>query len=878
MQRVCQTSSQSGYPIFAHVLKSCAAALHFNFGRVLHSVVIKQGRSSCLLILKSLLNMYAKCELLDDCRKLFDEIDGRDTVTWNIILSGFAGTRNHDVKVMGLFSLLRCSQDPKPSPVTLAIVLPVFTRLGCLGSGKSIHAYAVKSGMESQTLVGNALVSTYAKCGVVLDASAVFYGIADKDVVSYNAIIAGFAENKLVDKAFELFVKMIEELVIPNYATIANMLPVCAALESTFGVKKGKEIHSYVLRRTELEEETTVTNALLSFYLRNGKMSEAQSIFRKMKSRDLVSWNSMIAGYAANGEWIKALKIFHEFVRLGCILDSVTLISILPACTELCCIQVGKEIHAYAIRHLSFCEDTSVGNALIRFYAKCGYIENAIQTFLLIPQKDLISWNTLLDAFGENLLESRFAEFLYWMHGDEVKPDAVTVLIIVKFYAILSKISNIKQAHGYSLRSGVLLAQVEPTLGNTMIDAYAKCGNMEYASKLFENFSDKRNVVTCNSMISGYLANGSYDDANMLFRKMSQRDLTSWNLLVRGYAVNECPSEALNLFHELHCHHIKPDSMTMVSILLVCGQMASIHLLRQCHGHVVRACSDDVHLKAALLDVYSKCGSLNSAHKLYMSTSQKDLVIFTAMIGAYAMHGMGDKAIEVFGHMLRCNVKPDHVVMTAVLSACCHAGLINEGLIIFNSIDKLHHMTPGMEQYACMVDLLARGGRIEEAFSFLNQMPVAANADMWGTLLHSCKTHHNVDMGHVVADHILKDETTDIGNFVILSNLFAEDAKWEGVVEMRKLMKMRYLKKPAGCSWIEVGRFNLLEIDTSSRTGGHVSPEKPTNTYPEKPIIKQVYITRNFKTDGTILTGPSGDREELNPREVEVRNKGSGNG
>ncbi|XP_075506408.1 putative pentatricopeptide repeat-containing protein At5g08490 [Primulina tabacum] len=806
VQRVCQTGSNSNYLIFADVLKSCAAALHFNLGKILHCLVIKQGHSSCLFILKALLNMYAKCEVLDDCRNLFDEIDVRDTVTWNIILSGFAGTRNHDDKVMKLFSLLRGSHNSKPSPVTLAIILPVYTRLGCLDSGRSIHAYAVKSGLESQTLVGNALVSMYAKCGVVLDASSVFCGIADKDVVSYNAIIAGFAEIKLVDRAFELFCKMIEELVIPNYATFANILPVCAALRSTVGFKKGKEIHSYVLRRTELEKETTVTNALLSFYLRIGKIREAQNIFRRMKFRDLVSWNSMIAGHAGNGEWLKSLEIFHEFVRLGSILDSITLISILPACAELCHIQVGKEIHGYVFRHLSLCEETSVGNALVRFYAKCGYIEIAIRTFLFIPQKDLISWNTMLDAFGENLLETQFAELLYRMLVEEVKPDAVTILTIVKFYGILSNISNIKQAHGYSLRSGVLLAQVEPTLVNSFLDAYSKCENMEYASKLFENFLQKRNLITCNSMISGYLANGSYDDGSMLFRRMSQRDLNSWNILVRGYALNECPSEALNLFHELHCLDIKPDSMTIMSILVVCGQMASIHLLRQCHGHVVRTCFDDVHLKAAFLDVYSKCGSLNSAHKLYMSTSQKDLVMFTAMIGAYAMHGMGDKAIGVFGHMLQCNVKPDHVVMTAVLSACRHAGLINEGLIIFNSIDKVHHMTPSMEQYACMVDLLARGGRIKEALSFLNQMPVAANANIWGTLLGSCKTHHDVDMGHVVADHILKNETTDIGNFVILSNLFAADAKWEGVVEMRKLMKIRDLKKPAGCSWIEVGR------------------------------------------------------------------------
>lgn len=234
--------------------------------------------------------------------------------------------------------------------------------------------------------------------------------------------------------------------------------------------------------------------------------------------------------------------------------------------------------------------------------------------------------------------------------------------------------------------------------------------------------------------------------------------------------------------------------------------MASVHLLRQCHGYIIRACFEDAHLTAALLDVYSKCGSIKNAYKIYQSTPQKDLVVFTAMVGGFAMHGMSKEAIWVFDFMLECGIKPDHVVITAVLSACRHAGLIHEGLLIFNSIDKVHHMKPSMEQYACVVDLLGRGGQIKEALSLLKNMPIASNATLWGTLLGACRTHHDVDMGHAVADHLLRIETADIGNYVVLSNLYAADARWDGVLEMRRLMKMRDLKKPAGCSWIEVGR------------------------------------------------------------------------
>ncbi|KAL6502289.1 hypothetical protein OROHE_024717 [Orobanche hederae] len=799
-------SYKSSYQMFADVFKSCATALNTDLGKSLHSHVIKLGHSSCCFIAKALLNMYAKCRALEDCHKLFGEIRDHDTITWNILLSGFAGSRSHDHKVMGLFNMFHAAGDPKPSAISLAIVLPVCTRLGTQDAGKSMHAYAVKSGMESQTLVGNALMSMYAKCGLVLDASAIFYGITDKDVVSYNAAIAGLAENKLVENAFELFCEMIKGQVMPNYATIANILPICVALGSTVDQILGKEIHCYVLRRTELENEVIVINALLSFYFRTGRIREAQSLFGRMKLRDLVSWNSVIAGCASNGQWLKALEIFSDLVDKMIELDSVTVISILPVCAQLPNLKMGMEIHGYVLRHNILHEDASVGNALISLYSKCCCLEAAFRMFLLVPRKDLISWNTMLDTFGMNLLENQFVDLLHWMFVAGIEPDAVTILTVVQFSASLSRIKNVKEAHGFSLRSSILLSDSEPTLGNAMLDAYAKCGSMVYASKMFENLSGKRNVVTCSSMISGYFTHGLHYDANTIFQRMSERDLTTWNLMVRGYAQNECPNEALTLFQELHYHGMRPNAMTIMSVLPVCGQMASVDLLKQCHGYIVRACFEDTHLKAALLDVYSKCGSIHSAYKLYQSTPQKDLVVFTAMIGGFAMHGMGNEAIGVFDYMIECGIQPDHVVVTAILSACRHAGLINEGLMIFHSIYQVHNLEPSMEQYACVVDLLGRGGRIKEAYSFLSRMPIAANGNVWGTLLGACKTHHDVDIGRVVADHLLKIETSDIGNYVVLSNLYAADARWDGVLEMRRLMKSRDLKKPAGCSWIEIGK------------------------------------------------------------------------
>lgn len=713
---------------------------------------------------------------------------------------------------MKLFYKMHTAEDPKPTSVTLAIILPVCARARALGAGMSLHSYAIKNGLESDTLVGNSLVSMYAKSGLICDdANAVFRMIAEKDVVSWNAMIAGFAENKFTGEAFKLFCWMLKESAVPNYATIANILPVCAGLEENAAHRFGKEIHCYILHRPELMDNISATNALMSFYLRTRQMNKGEYLFARMKSRDLVSWNSVIAGYSSNGESLKALELFHDFMSVAALRpDHVTLLSILPACSHLCNLKVGKQIHGYLVRHPGLIEDTAVGNALISCYAKCNDVKSAYRIFSLISKRDLISWNSMLDAFAESGQENEFVNMLKFMFKEEITPDSITIISTVQICATLSRVDKVKEAHAYSIKSHILLGNTELKLMNALIDAYGKCGNLLYASSMFKSLSEDRNVITCNSMISGYVNCGSHDNAHMIFKTMSEKDLTTWNLMVRVYAENDHHSEALSLFLELQSSGLKPDALTIMSILPVCSQIASIHFLKQCHGYVVRACFDDAHLLGTLVDIYSKCGSIDSAYNIYKSAS-KDLVMFTAMVGGYAMHGMGFEALGVYYNMLELGIEPDHVIITTILSACSHAGLLNEGLKIYDSIEELHRIEPTMEQYGCVVDLLARAGRVNDAYSFVTSMPVEANANIWGTLLGACRNHHEVEIGCDVADRLFAMEANNIGNYVVMSNLYAANARWDGVVETRKLMKTRELKKSAGSSWIEVeGRNNVF--------------------------------------------------------------------
>lgn len=811
------------HEVLAAILKSCTALSAIKLGKALHGYTVKQGHLACHSVSKGLLNMYAKCGMLDDCWKLFGQIGDSDPVIWNIVLSGLSGFRTCDAEVMRLYNAMQISGKAQPSSITIATVLPVCARLLDIDAGKSVHSYVIKSGMDTDTLVGNALVSMYAKCRLVCnDAFAVFKNISHKDIVSWNAIIAGFSENKLMSDAFKLFRWMLKGPIEPNYATIANILPVCASLDKNVPYCFGKEIHSYVQRRPELITDVFVRNALVSFYLRVGWMEEAESLFRSTISRDLVSWNAIIAGYASNGEWLKALDLFHELLSVENIEpDSVTFVSLLPACAVLKYLQVGKEIHGYILRHPHLHGDTTVGNALVSFYAKCNFLGAAFQTFLMISARDLISWNSMLDAFVESGYDAEFLSLLKWMFGEGIRPDSITMLTIIHFCASLLRVEKVKETHGYSIKAGFLQGDAEPTVGNALLDAYAKSGSIEYALKIFQSLSEKRNLVTCNSMIAGYVDCRSHDDAYKIFHGMSETDLTTWNLMVRVYAENDCSGEALNLFQELQARGMRPDALTIMSFLPVCSQMASVHLLKQCHGYAVRVGFEDARLKGALLDVYAKCGTINSAYKLFHSSTHKDLVMFTAMVCGYAMHGMGEEALMVFSYMLELGVKPDHVIITAVLSACSHSGLVNEGLKIFYLIEEVYGFKPTMEQYACVVDLLARGGRVNDAYSFVARMPIEANANVWGTLLGACRIHHEVELGRLVAERLFEIEATNIGNYVVMSNLYAADAKWDGVREVRKLMRTRDLKKPAGCSWIEVERRKNIFV-----AGDHTHPQR----------------------------------------------------
>lgn len=796
----------------AAAAKSCGALLAAPLGRSLHGFLTRAALSSSPAVAKGLTDMYFRLGLLHDSLQMFSLISPRDAAAWNILLSGHSRL-GLLAEVTTLFFSMHAAGG-EPNSITVAVVLPVCAKLGELAGGRAVHGYVVKKGLAAETLAGNALVSMYARCGLVADdAAGAFREIAVKDVVSWNSMIAGSVEGGLVGAAFVLFRQMVASGFEPNGATLVTVLPVCASLER--GRLWGRELHARVVRSGMEEEVTSVCNAVMAFYARIGDSPAMELVFRRMKksSVDLVSWNTAIGGCAMNGRFARALELFHELLSspAGLEPDAATLVTVLPACAQLGDVAEGRKIHRLLLgAHGRLYQETSVGNALLSFYGRCGLLADAARVFSQIHDRDLVSWNAMLACYAGAGDEGGLLAALHGMRRAGFWPDSVTILTLLQGCSAGAAGRRVRELHGFSIRVGFI---DRPAVGNAVADVYSRCGPSEYAVRACRNHPG-RSVISGRTMISVFMKHGSVEDAQMIFGEEEDRgggeeDIQSWNLMIQGYAQNGLPHRAIATFLELHRRPMKPDAVTVMSVLPACARLASIQLVRQCHGYAARALlsDNDAHLEGALLDAYCKCGCVQVAQKIFQRSSGKDLVSYTAMAGGYAMSGMAVEALAVFREMLESGIRPDHVTVTALLSACSHGGLLREGLELFLlATGEVLPGEPTMEHYSCVVDLFARAGRLREAYEFIRGLPREANASVWGTLLGACRIHGEVEIGRLAADRLFAVERENVGNYVVMSNIYAAEERWEAVERVRGLVTARELRKPPGCSWIEVGK------------------------------------------------------------------------
>ncbi|KAL2900455.1 hypothetical protein RDABS01_025537 [Bienertia sinuspersici] len=434
--------------VFPAILKAAADLQDLNFGKQIHAHVVKFGYgSNSSTVDNTLVNMYGKCGDIRDVRNVFDNMSERDQVSWNSIISALC--RHDELEdALGAFLLMQ-AENVEPSSFNLVSIVSVCGDLGVNGLrlGKQVHAYSLRKGDVTAYII-NALMSMYAKLGKLDYAQSLLYSYKDRDMVSWNTIISSFSHNDRFVEALRFLKFMVNEGVMPDGVTVASVLPACSHLEL---LNLGKEIHAYVIRNNELSKNSFVASALVDMYCNCKKITSGVQVFVNTKVKKIAIWNAMLAGYALNGCFDEALKLFIEMLELRemqrCDVNenqngrrkphkanSITLMAILPGCASLSALAKGKEIHAYAIKN-NLALDVAVGSALVDMYGKCGCLTLSKRVFDHMPKKNVITWNVLIMAYGmHGQGEEAFSLFKKLVaevsQGSEVKPNKVTFIAV----------------------------------------------------------------------------------------------------------------------------------------------------------------------------------------------------------------------------------------------------------------------------------------------------------------------------------------------------------------------------------------------------------------------------------------------------------------
>lgn len=630
--------------------------------------------------------------------------------------------------------------------------------------GLHLHSVASKTMTHLSVKIGNAFLSMFVRFGDLGHAWYVFGKMCERDLFSWNVLIGGYAKAGFFDEALSLYQRMFwVGGVKPDVYTFPCVLRTCGGVPD---LKRGKEVHVHVLR-FGFEADVDVVNALITMYVKCADLVSARLVFDGMPRRDRISWNAMISGYFENEEYVEGLKLFNMMREVLIDPDFMTMSSVISASELLGDERLGREVHGYVMK-MGFCDEVSVCNSLIEMYSSFGNWGEGEQIFSRMEFKDVVSWTTMISGYEDNMLPDKAVETYKMMETEGIMPDEITVASVVSACASLGKLDLGIKLHKLANRTGFISYVI---VANTLIDMYSKCKCINKALEVFHRIPVK-NVISWTSIILGLRLNNRCFDALIFFRQMK-----------------------LNL---------RPNAVTLVSVLSACARIGALMCGKEIHAHALRTgVGFDGFLPNAVLDMYVRCGRMELAWSQFNS-NKRDVSAWNILLTGFAEQGQGAVAVEFFCRMIDSKVSPDDITFIALLCACSRSGMVTEGIEYFNSMKQLYSVTPNLKHYACIVDLLGRVGKLDEAHEFIQKMPMKPDAAIWGALLNACRIHQWVELGELAAERIFETETKHVGYYILLCNLYADSGKWDEVAKVRKMMRDEGLTVDPGCSWVEV--------------------------------------------------------------------------
>lgn len=556
---------------------------------------------------------------------------------------------------------------------------------------------------------------------------------------------------------------------------------------------KLSQIHRFQISKLISSSYSTQTHFQKPIYKPNQNQIPISQLY---KDRNLIGKIEILCQQKRFREAVQVLDHVHS--------PSPAIYSdLIQFCSQQKALKEGKKVHAH-IKNSGFIPEIFILNRILDMYCKCGSLDEAQKMFDEMPERDLCSWNILISGYSKmgRVKEARhvfdsmpgrdnfswtamISGYVRHEHPNEAlelyrvmqrhekyKCNKFTVSSALTASASLQSLNFGKEIHGHIMRIGL---DLDAVVWSSLCDMYGKCG--------------------------------SIDEARYVFDKTKDRDVVSWTGMIDRYFEDRKWEEGFALFSEFLKSGIRPNEFTFSSVLNACANQTKEDVGKQVHGYMTRVGYDPFSFAASgLVHMYSKCGNVEKAKRVFTGILKPDLVSWTSLINGYAQYGEPHEALKLFESLLKSGNKPDQVTFVGVLSACTHAGLVDKGLEYFHSIKKDHGIAHTIDHYACVIDLLSRSGKFKEVEALISEMPMKPDKFLWASLLGGCRIHGNLELAERAAKALFEIEPENAATYVTLANIYARAGKWSEVAKIRKKMDDQGVVKEPGKSWIEIKR------------------------------------------------------------------------
>ncbi|KAL5201643.1 hypothetical protein ABZP36_035997 [Zizania latifolia] len=732
-------SSQFSY---GNALAACAPAGLVALAEQVYCAAWKDGLSGSAYVCTGMVDLLAKSGRLRDALKAFADGDRSSAVCWNAVISGAVRNGEDGLAVEVFRDMVWGSCEP--NSFTYSGALSACAAGAELGPGRAVHGLVLRRDPDYDVFIGTSLVNMYAKCGAMGAAMREFLRMPVRNVVSWTTAIAGFVQGDDPVSAMLLLREMVRNSVAINKYTATSILLACSQMSM---VREASQMHGMIMK-TQLYLDCVVKEALISTYTSFGSIELSEKVFEEVGTvRNRSIWSAFISG-VSNHSLPRTVELLRRMFCQGLRPNDTCYASMFSSVNL---IEFGRQLHSLAIKD-GFIHGILVGSALCTMYSRCDNVQDSFKVFEEMQERDGVSWISMVAGFATH--GHSVEAFLTFrnMILDGFKPDHVSLTAILSACNRPECLPKGKEVHGHVLRVYGEITFID----HCFISMYSKCQVVQTARRIFD-------ATPC-------------------------KDQFMLSSMISGYATNGCSEEAISLFQLMVATGFQIDSFICSSILSTCTDIARPFYCKL-HGYTIKSgILSDLSVRSSLVKVYSRRGNMDDSRKVFDEISAPDLVAWTAVIDGYAQHGSSQDALAMFDLMIQLGVRPDAVVLVSVLSACSRNGLVEQGFNYFNSMRTTYGVEPELHHYCCMIDLLGRCGRLEEAKEFVDSMPIKPEPVVWSTLLAACRVHEDTVLGRFVENKI-RENNYDSGSFATLSNILANSGDWEEVASIRKTMK-----------------------------------------------------------------------------------------